>query len=275
MVKKYLLIKDSEKEFAARLIDRLNELYGEIDILIVYEDEISGMNEDELFVFSDERTGDPGKIYRFQKAADIRREIKEKSGGCENTGGVDDTDLTIVLSPSGNAYQRNYIYEEAKKRSESRSILTINIGFFSDNRINAEGIGLSELCFEIFKGFGSTIDKQYIDKAIYCRDGIDVMRPFSSPVHLIELRGELAELINIIVKTCKYDELFIGVETLFPGIDEVIAKSKEVIILRASGEEETDVESGAYSGLREYVERVCTDNSRIKERKIGCLITGN
>ncbi len=180
-----------------------------------------------------------------------------------------------MLSPSGNAYQRNYIYEEVKKRSKDRSVLAINVGFFSDNRINAEGIGLSELCFEIFKGFGSTIDKQYIDKAIYCRDGMDVIRPFSSPVHLIELRGELAELINIIVKTCKYDELFIGVETLFPEIDEVIVKAKEVIILRASGEEETDVESEAYRGLREYVDRVCTDKSRIKERKIGCLITGN
>ena len=53
MVKKYLLIRDNERDFAARLINRLNELYGEIDILIIYEDEAAGFGEDELFVFSE------------------------------------------------------------------------------------------------------------------------------------------------------------------------------------------------------------------------------
>jgi len=273
MVKRYLLIRDNERDFAARLINRLNELYGELDILIVYEDEAAGLNEDELFMFSDERSDAANKIYKFQKAADIRREIQAKSGGYEVTDNDEKTDITLLLTPAGNAGQRAFMHEEAARRGADRSVLLINIGFFCENRSEVGTIGLSELCFELYKGLGGSIDRPYIDKAVYTDNGIDIMSPFSSPVHLMQLKGELAELINIIEKTCKYDELFISVETLFPGIDELMARAGEIIILRASAEEET--ESAANKGLREYILHAGAAIEKIKERTLSCLITEN
>ncbi len=273
MIKRYLLIRDNEKEFAARLINRLNDLYGEVDILVIYEDEAAEFGEDELFIFSDERSDDDNKIYKFQKAADIRREIYAKSGGYEALPTGRKTGIIILVTPSGNANQRRYMYEEAVRRGEKESVLLINVGFFCENKSEVGAIGLSELCFELYKGLGSSIDKPYIDKAIYTENGIDILRPFSSPVHLMQLKGELAELINIIEKACKYDELFISVETLFPRIDELMARAAEVIILKASAEEET--EDVALTGLREYILHAGTAIERIKERTISCLITEN
>ena len=275
MVKKYLLVKDNERDFAARLIARLNELYGEIDILIVYEDEARGLRDDEIFVFSDERTDNTAKIYKFQKAADIRREILAKSGGVEDYGSEIKTSVTLLITPSGNAAQRDFMYEEVARRSVGRTVLAINIGYFGKAEESVGAIGLSELCFELYKGLGSTIDRPYIEKAIEEYNGIDYLRPFSSPVHLMQLKGELAELINIIEKTCKYDELFISAETLFPRIDELMVKAGEVIVLRASDEEETEFEKDALMGLREYMEHVGVNSERIKEKAISCRITEN
>ena len=179
----------------------------------------------------------------------------------------------MLITPSGNAFQREYMYEEAAERGRTESVLLINIGFFCENRSEVGAIGLSELCFELYKGLGSSIDRTYIDKAVYTQDGIDIMRPFSSPVHLMQLRGELAELINIIEKMCKYDELFISVETLFPRIDELMSRAEEIIILKASDEEET--EKAALMGLREYILHAGVSPERIKERTINCRTMEN